>query len=145
MSMMADLISLNAVIDRWRGEGVELLPPVDAARAAASLDRTGRKYSCDVVGFYCAAGGMKDGGWDDYCVSFWSLDKVVAENSGYARPHILFADVLIHSYCFCFRYENAERSSVCVELFDDSEPELIAGSVDEFFDLYLRNARKLGL
>ncbi len=142
---MVDLISLNAVIDRWRKDGINLLPPVDAAQAAAALDQTGRKYSRDVISLYCATGGMKDSDWDNYCVSFWSLNEVVAENSGYSRPHILFADFMIHSYCFGFRYESDERSSVCVELFDDSEPEPIADSVNEFFDLYLRNPHKLGL
>ncbi|HEX9918621.1 MAG TPA: hypothetical protein VGA87_05610, partial [Pyrinomonadaceae bacterium] len=117
----------------------------DEAQVVASLDRIGRKYSRDVISFYCITGGMKDSESDSYCLSFWPLDEVVGENSSYTRPHILFADFLIHSYCYCFRYENAECSSVCVELFDDSEPELIAESIDEFFDLYLRSPKKLGV
>lgn len=145
MSRKVDLISLNAVIDRWRKDGVSLLPPIDEAQVVASLDRLGRKYSRDVISFYCTTGGMKDSESDSYCLSFWPLDEVVSENSGYARPHILFADFLIHSYCYCFRYENDERSSVCVEYFEQSEPEIVADSVDAFFDLYLRTPQKLGL
>jgi len=32
-----------------------------------------------------------------------------------------------------------------VDLFNDSKPELIADSVNEFFDAYLRDPRKPGL
>jgi hypothetical protein len=36
----------------------------------------------------------------------WS---VVAENSRYERPYILFADFLIDSHFYCFRYESQEN------------------------------------
>jgi hypothetical protein len=139
------LTTLDEVLDKWRAAGISLLPPADVAHVVSMLDRTGRKYSLDVVNFYCAFGGMKDSESDFYCVSFWPLDKVISENSSYARPHILFADFLIHSHCYCFRYEDNERSSVCVDYFNDSEPERIAESVEDFFHLYLRNPKKLGM
>jgi hypothetical protein len=137
--------TLDEVLKKWRAEGIDLRPPADAAHVIATLDSTGRKYSRDVVSFYCATGGMKDSACDPYCLSFWTLDEVVLENSTYARPHLLFADFLIHSYCYCFRYEDDERSSVCVEYFNHSEPEFVAGSIHEFFDLYLKNPQKLGM
>lgn len=138
---MADLISLNAVLRKWHEEGVELLPPVKEAYVMAVLDRIGRKSSLDVVSLYCATGGMTD---DDHLFwSLWSLDRVVAENLRYDRPYILFADFLIDSHFYCFRYENDERSSVCVEYFNREEPKPLAESVSDFFDLYLKSPGQL--
>jgi hypothetical protein len=51
----------------------------------------------------------------------------------------LFADLDIEAYVYCFRYENDERSSVCIEYGNGEEPKLVAGSVDEFFEIYLRS------
>lgn len=142
---MTLLTTLDEVIGKWRAERITLLPPADAAHVTSTLDRTGRKYSLDVANFYCAFGGMKGGESDSYLMSFWPLDEVIVENSRYARPHLLFADFLIHSHCYCFRYEDDGRSSVCVEYFDGSEPERIADSVAEFFHLYPRNPEKIGM
>jgi hypothetical protein len=140
---MADLISLNAVLRKWQEEGVGLLPPVDDTYAIATLDSIGRQSSRDVVNLYCATGGMKD---DDFRFwSLWSLDRVVTENLRYDRPYILFADFLINSHFYCFKYESSERSSVCIEYFNGEEPERIADSINDFFDLYLRSPEKLGM
>ncbi len=75
--------------------------------------------------------------------SLWPLQRVVLENAEYDRPHILFADFLINSHCYCFKYENDEKSSVCVEYFNGEEPTRVADSVNDFFETYLRNAEKL--
>lgn len=120
-----------------------MLPPADEASVISTLDSTGRKYSRDVVSFYCATGGMQDNEPDANSVSFWPLEQVVSGNSSYARPYIMFADFLNYSHCYCFRFEDDERSSVCVEYFNEEEPELIANSVEEFFNLYLKNPEQL--
>jgi hypothetical protein len=109
------------------------------------MDGIGRKYSRDVVALYRATGGMKDNEDDCRCWSLWSLERVVEENARYARPYILFADFLINSYFYCFRYEDDERSSVCIDYLNGEEPEPIAESVDDFFGLYLRSPEKLGM
>jgi hypothetical protein len=136
---MAVLPVIDDVLKRWRSEGVSLLPPADEASVIAAFDKTGRRYSRDVVALYCATGGMAGGESDARAWSLWRLEQVVSENSSYERPHLLFADFLIHSQLYCFRYESEERSSVCVDYFSGEEPEVLAGSVAEFFDLYLKN------
>ena len=136
---------MDDVLRRWREDGVSLLPPADVVGVTAALDKTGRRYSRDVVALYCATGGMPDGESDCHAWSLWTLEQVVSEISTYKRPHLIFADFLIHSHLYCFRYEDEWRSSVLVDYSSDEEPELLAGSVSEFFGLYLRNPGKLGM
>jgi hypothetical protein len=137
--------ALETVIENWRREGINLLPPNEEAAVIATLNGIRRKYSRDVIALYCATGGMPDGESDSHVWSLWPLARIVSENSLYERPHILFADFLIDSHLYCFRYENDETSSVCIEYDHGHEPKQIAGSVNEFFELYLRNPRSLAM
>ena len=139
------LSAMETTIEKWRREGVNLLPPNGEAAVIAALSKIGRKYSRDVVALYCATGGMTDGESDSRVWSLWSLKRVVSENSRYDRPYILFADFLINSHLYCFKYENDERSAVCVDYFNGEEPERIAYSVNEFFELYLKSPRDLAM
>jgi hypothetical protein len=140
---MAGLPMMDDVLKRWRREGVSLLPPADEAGVVAELEKTGRRCSRDVVALYCATGGMAEGESDSHVWSLWPLARVVLENSRYERPYILFADFLIDSHLYCFKYDNEESSSVCVDYFNGEEPERVAESVTEFFELYLRSPEKL--
>lgn len=139
------LPALDVILRKWRAEGVQMLPPVDAAHVIATLDGIGRKYSRDVVGLYCATSGMKDSEDDTRFWSLWPLDRLVMETLRYDRPYILFADFLIDSYFYCFRYENDNRSSVCIDYLNGEEPERLADSVNDFFEVYLSNAELLGM
>jgi len=140
---MTSLIALDNVLRSWQGQNVSLLPPVKEEDVIARLRETRRKYSRDVIALYCATGGMKDGETDSHAWSLWSLDRVISESQRYDRPYILFADFLIDSHLYCFRYESDERSSVCVDYFNGEEPTPVADSVCEFFELYLRSPREL--
>ena len=140
---MTVLPVMDAVLRRWRVDGISMLPPADEVGVIEALDKTGRRYSRDVVALYCATGGMPNGESDSHLWSLWSLEQVVSENLCYERPHLLFADFLIHSHLYCFRYEDEEKSSVLMDYSSDEEPELLAGSVGEFFELYLRNPGEL--
>ena len=139
------LIVMDDLLRKWRRDGVSLLPPADEVSVVAALDKTGRRYSSDVVALYCATGGMPDGESDTRMWSLWSLEQVVSENSNYGRPHLLFADFLIHSHLYCFRYESDETSSVCIEYGDGEEPVRVARSVDEFFEIYLSSPGDLDM
>lgn len=140
---MTPLIALDNVLRKWQRQNIILLPPVKEADVIARLRETGRNYSRDVIALYCATGGMKDGETDSHAWSLWSLNRVISESLGYDRPYILFADFLIDSHLYCFRYESDDRSSVCVDYFNGEEPALVADSVSEFFELYLRSPREL--
>lgn len=138
---MISLSAIQTLIERWKLEDVVLLPPSEESVVRAKLDTLGRQYSRDVVALYCATGGMED--CDSHMWSLWSLERVIAENARYGRPYILFADFLIDSHCYCFRYENEESSSVAIEYFTGAEPETVAESVTEFFEIFIRDAAQL--
>lgn len=140
---MIALAAIDDVLWKWRTEGINLLPPLPEADVIATLNKIGRRYSSDVVALYCATGGMKDGETDSHVWALWPLDRVVAENYSYSRPYILFADFLIDSHLYCFKCEGDERSSVCIDYFNGEEPERVADNIDEFFNVYLRNPRRL--
>ena len=135
--------SLDTTIREWQQSGLTLLPPNSEASVLAALNATGRKYSRDVVVLYCTTGGMADEQSDSKCWSLWSLDRVVSENIRYRRPYLLFADFLIGSHLYCFKYENPECSSVCIDYFNGQEPRVVSNSVSEFFDLYVRDGESL--
>ena len=142
---MTVLTVMDDVLRKWRQDRVSLLPPADEASVIAALDKTGRRYSRDVVALYCATGGMPDGDSDAHAWSLWPLGQVVSESSRYGRPDLPFGDFLIHSHLYCFRFEDEGRSSVFMDYSSDEVPERLAGSVSEFFELYLTNPGKLGM
>lgn len=128
---------MEKVIEHWRREGINLLPPSDESYVIATLNKTGRNISRDVLELYCATGGMKDSEMDSLLLSLWPLAEVQSENSNYQRPYLLFADHLINSHFYCLRYEREEVSSVYVDYFNGDEPQRVADTLSEFFDLCL--------
>ena len=135
--------AIQVAVQNWQREGVSLHAPLEVASITAAMEGVGRKYSRDVVGLYLITGGMKEGEEDARCFSLWSIDRLIAENSSYKRPHILFADFLIASHFYCFKYESEELSSVCVDYLNGQEVKIVAASVAEFFDLCVRDPGKL--
>jgi hypothetical protein len=137
--------ALEQAIEQWRREGINLLPPSDETTVIDALNRAGRKYSRDVIALYSATGGMKDGECDSHLLSLWPLERVISETVRHNHSHILFADFLIDSHFYCFKYESNQFSSVCIEYFDGKQPERVAETVDEFFELYLRTPNALAM
>ena len=135
--------AIYAAIEKWKWEKVVVLPPIERSIVAANFRKIGRQCSNDVLALYTTTGGMEDGESDSHLWSLWSLDKVISETSRYSRPYILFADFLIITHLYCFKYENEEESSVRIDYVNGEEPELVAGSVEEFFQLFNTEAGKL--
>lgn len=139
------MLDIVEVLRKWESQGVSLLPPHDRSTVISALNSTGKKYSTDVVDLYCVTGGMQDCGSDNHFWSFWSLEQLVKKNGEWTQPNILFADFLIDSHFYCFRYDCDESSSVCIDYVNDGTPEIVAGSVREFFDHYLNNPGSLAM
>lgn len=137
--------SIEQVLAKWRADGIHLLPPSDEDKVIEALSGFGQRLSCDVVDLYCATGGMPDGEMDSLCFSLWPLDRVATENQEQGLGGVLFADFLIDSHVYLFRYEEAEVSSVHVEYGDGKGPQRVAGSLGEFFQLYLNRPERVGL
>jgi hypothetical protein len=143
---MSEFANIRTVIQGWEREGIELLPPHGEKEIVARLSRLGCPFSRDVVSLYCMTGGMADDGTtDNVGLSLWSLEKLVDENLNQLRPLLLFMDFLIDSHFYGLQYEDAETSSAHIDYFDGKSPKRIAGSLDEFFRLYLSDPLKLFL
>lgn len=137
--------AIENAIENWRREVVNLLSPDEAVAVIAALNKIGRKYSRDVVDLYCATGGMKNGEMDSLLFSLWTLEQVVSESQNYERPFIPFADWLINSRFYCFKYENEETSAVYVDFLNGDEPQCLAATLSEFFELFLTAPEKIEL
>ena len=134
---------LAEAIKRWQKENLRLSPPnyeqqiIDCFLAVESL------ISKDILEFYSNFGGMINGDMDESLLSVWTLEMIVKENSA-SSELTCFADFLIDSHRYAFKYENVNISSV----YSDYESEdfvKIADSIEQFFDLYLTNPNKIGL
>lgn len=133
--------SLERLIKTWTREGVALFPPADESDVIATLDALGKPYSTDVVEVYCLTGGMDDT-MDERLFSMWPLVRVLEENdAGEPAGNIPFADFLISSFWYDFRFENPARSSV----YGGYERRKLADSVNEFFALCLDNPGHLDI
>lgn len=137
--------SIEQVLRKWRAAGVELLPPYDDTHVATVIKSLGQPLSRDVAGLYRVIGGMKDGEMDDLCFSLWPLDRVLAENQKNSLDGIIFADFLIDSHVYLFRYAGADVSTVYVDYGDGKAPQLVAASLQEFFQLYVSGPEQIGL
>jgi hypothetical protein len=137
------LTSVDELIERWRRERVRLLPPLDEREVVDMLQRVGRPFARDLVRLYCATGGMEDGEMDGECLTLWTPERLVEENSKHMRPQVLFMDFLINSHFYGLQREDADTSSVYVDYSDDAPPRRLADSLDEFFRLYLNDSLKI--
>lgn len=147
---MIDLI-FNKVVEGWRNDRVSLLPHNNKAQVIAAFEKINRKCSADVIALYCATGGIDDGFMDDNLFTLWSLDKIVLQSPTYkaydneSALDVAFADFLIESHAYYFRYENENISSIYTDWSEDGKIIKIADSVGEFFYIYLTDYEKLGL
>jgi exonuclease III len=137
--------NIQKVIKKWRGEGLELLAPAKDSEVRQKLSGTGHRIARDVVELYCATGGMTSDEMASTLLNLWSLERIVSENFKHHRSVLLFGDFLVESYCFGLKYENENESSVYVEYFDGEQPTKVAGSLDEFFYLYLNDPLRIEL
>lgn len=139
------MIAVETSIQQWKHENLKLFPRVNESVIKSSLCDLGRACSSDVLALYLLTGGMEDADSDSHMFSLWPFHKAVAETARYSRPYFLFADFLIDSHLYCFKYESPERSSVAVDYLNGEEPELVAESVEQFFMILNCDAAKLGM
>ena len=141
---------LAKVINRWHKENLGLVSPYSERRILDSFAAVGNLISNDVFELYNVVGGMSDGEIDLTLLSFWSLEQVIKENSLKSEytllesEYTLFADFLVYSHLYAFKYENENTSSIHSD-YETGEFVKIANSVEEFFNIYLTNPNKIGL
>ena len=110
----------------------------DVAEAFAHL---GVLLARDAVEVYSTIGGFADDDMDSECLTFWTVERMLREND-FNAENVYFADFLIDSHLYYFRYKNAQVSAIYVS-YGESGRFHIADSFDEFFGLYLTNIKGL--
>ena len=137
------MTALKTAIENWNREGIKLHPPIEEQVITTVLEKVGRPYSRDIITLYSATGGMQSEESDSHLRELWSIERLLSKNLKYNRREILFADFCINSHLYCFRYVSDQTSSVCIDYFNGEEPEHIADSVREFFEIYVTDPEKL--
>lgn len=103
------------------------------------LAKLGTPISLDVIEVYLTLGGMKDYESDETLLSFWNIDRILEENEPNSE-FVSFADFLIDSHWYWFKYETEFVSSIHID--GKNKIEKIADSFEEFFENYLINPEK---
>lgn len=123
----------------WRERGLPLLPPAPEDVVRRTFADLGRPLSADVLRLYSLVGGFDgtecDRGW---FLSLWSLDEICWQNARLRPQDVCFADWLMWSHLYGFRYETPEQSSVFID-HGRVEPYPVAASVAEFLEKLLRD------
>jgi hypothetical protein len=123
--------SIEAVVDLWKREGVQLRPPGDGAKLRAVFQSIGVPLSCDVARLYSLTDGFADT-MDVRLFTLWTPGVIAIRNPP-GTPEPSFADHSIECFHYRLRYESPDHSSVHGG-FDDH---MIAPSLESFFTLFL--------
>jgi hypothetical protein len=91
------------LVASWRAEGVALNPGASRSQLSSLANVLQTPLPDDVAAFYTLANGMTDNEWDNHCVSFWSIERIIAERQETGPEEIGFADFLINSWYFVYR------------------------------------------
>ena len=129
--------SLHKMVERWKTEGVVLLPPEPEHVVRKAFARIGSCATYDVVSMYAILGGMPD--MDKEYWRLWSLSDIEIENTTSISTGVLFADYL--ASCWSYRlvpHEN-DTCSVVADYFNNDQCIHVASSLDEFFGKYAEN------
>lgn len=133
--------SLEILIRKWKAEGMRPLPPYGAAIVRATFLQLGMEASRDLIELYSTIGGMEV--HDDKLWRLWPLSEVADRASDTNDYGFLFSDYLIDSWAYRVKPDGPGTSKVYVDYFNGNKPVLIAGTLEEFFDKYVRNADRL--
>lgn len=132
--------SLKKVSEIWHKECLRLIAPKSEKEIVEKLANLKMPISQDVIEVYSTLGGMIDGESDVTFLSFWNIDKILKENETNTKL-IAFADFLIYSHLYYFKFENEFVSSIHI-WWGENDIEKIADSFEEFFENYLNNPEK---
>ncbi|MFZ6820000.1 hypothetical protein [Undibacterium sp. Ji22W] len=130
--------SLEILVTQWTKENVAPLPPVSASVVSETFARLNAVATSDILYLYSLMGGMENMTGDLW--RHWSMDEILAENIEPSEFGVLFADYLISSWCYRAKAKLDNTSAVYVDHFDEKAPILVADSLEEFFDHYLKSS-----
>jgi hypothetical protein len=124
----------------WKNQGLNIAEPLTenaVVKTFASLDVP---LSKEVTEVYSNIGGMTEDNMDAICFTFWTVEKILSENKPNSEL-TFFADFLIYSHLYGFKFENENISSIHI-YWEKNQIEKIADSFNEFFENYLTKPEK---
>ena len=124
---------------RWELEDVGPQPTETKEAVQKAFTAAGCSASLDVIHLYGEIGGMDIG--DNQIWRLWPLSEVAAQEP--TNKGALFADYMLSCWAYRLKPMSAEKNAVYVDYFDGKEPTLVASSLEEFFDRYVKNAAQL--
>ena len=133
--------NLKKITQLWKRDGLSLAEPFSAEEIVAGFNKLGVIFSKDVVEVFSSIGGFAEEDLDSECMTFWTIEKIFKENIENSA-YIFFADYLIESHRYAFKYANADISSIYV-CYSETDRTKVADSFAEFFELYLTKTEKL--
>ena len=132
------LIKVNK---KWQDECLKLAEPLSEEDVIEKFANHGILLSLDVVEVYSTIGGMDENDSDSELLTFWTVEKILRENDS-NTDKVYFADFLIDSHHYYFKYKDAETSAIYCG-YDETDRYKIADSFEKFFELYLNNINEL--
>lgn len=133
--------SLERLVGRWHGEGVDAFPPYGESIIRATYLQVGVEPAKDLLKLYRTIGGMEM--CDNAFWRLWPLSEVDARNSEANSFGVLFSDYMLDCWAYRVKPNDENTSSVYVDYFDERDPIRVAHSLAEFFDRYIENAERL--
>jgi hypothetical protein len=137
------LENLKKVGELWKQDGLDLAKPLTKNEVIDNFAKLEILISRDIIDVYSNLGGMSDCDSDSVCFSFWTVEKIIEENESNSE-FTFFADFLIESHLYGFKFENENVSSIHI-YYGENEIEKVAGSFEEFFEIYLTSSKDLYL
>lgn len=133
--------NLRKVKERWKLEGLSLAEPLSEDEIIDAFANLGILLSTEVIEVYSNLNGFNENEMDSEWLTFWTMEKILRENEANS-DYVYFADFLIDSHHYAFKFKDAGRSAVYVHYSEEVRAK-IADSFDEFFELYLGYPEKL--
>jgi TonB family protein len=131
---------------RWVADGFGRGPLVTEADIAAFEARHGRGLPADARAYFMALNGFASySAMDEELLAFWNLSHVcpLSDEAPYlnvpdAESYFVFVDFLMWSHAYAMRLHPGENPTAEVVYVDDDQPVVVAGSLTEFLEGYLR-------
>lgn len=133
--------SLERLAARWKIQNTGHLSPHEESIVTSTFSDARITAPADLIALYGAIGGMEV--HDDKLWRLWPLHEV-AERKGESNEFgVLFSDYLIDSWGYRVKPNDAGSCAVYVDYYNGTDPILVANTLAEFFDSYVKNADHL--
>jgi uncharacterized protein VirK/YbjX len=133
--------NLQKAVNKWKNEGLRLQKPHSATEVKTAFAKSGIAAIKEVIEMYSVFNGFADGEPDSECMTFWTVEKILAEYQKESQ-YVVFADFLFDSHWYAFKTDDENTASIHL-YYGDNETVKISNSLNEFFELYLTEPAKL--